>query len=88
MLWVLPIPRPCVHEKLLLQYYINNRYSDMCSMSMCSSELEKKIGKHQFDLLQLFFKYVFVWTDKVNHGITYNSIIEVSHAAYLKAGIM
>jgi hypothetical protein len=43
--WVLPIRRPCTYEKLLLQYYVNNRYSDISCMS--SSELwdlEKKLG--------------------------------------------
>ena len=26
---MLPIRRPCMYEKLLLQYYVNNRYSDI-----------------------------------------------------------
>ena len=33
--WLL---RPCTYEKLLLQYYVNNRYSDVSCMSMRSSE--------------------------------------------------
>ena len=33
------IRQPCAYEKLLLQYYVNNRYSDVSCMSMRSSEL-------------------------------------------------
>ena len=55
---MLTIRRPYTYAKLLLQYYVNNRYSDASCMSMGSSELldlEKKNGKHQLDLSRLFF---------------------------------
>ena len=44
---MLPIRRPCTYKKLLLEYYVNNRYSDVSCTSMRSSELselEKNVG--------------------------------------------
>jgi hypothetical protein len=44
-------------SNLLLQYYVNNHYSDFICMSMHSSELSdlgKHFGKHDLDLLHTF----------------------------------
>ena len=44
---MLDILRPCIYEKLLLHYYVNNHYSGVSCMSMHNSEfldLEKILG--------------------------------------------
>ena len=59
--WVLAILLPCTHEKLLLQYYVNNRYSDFSCMSMWSSELfdlEKFLGNVNWTFPKFINKFV------------------------------
>ena len=49
------------YEKLLLQYYVENRYSDVPCMSMRNTEigLEKKMGKSNWTF-SLYFMAVTV----------------------------
>ena len=49
--------RPCKYEKLLQQYYLNNRYSNVSCMNLCSSELsdlEKILGNTNWTFSTFF----------------------------------